>query len=85
MILSKIKYKNQITIPAQIAKLLKLKQNDVVSFVIKKGQIVIIPVHVEPRYTVEEIKAIDKLVTQEKRKAKVYKVGNDFEKAIEEL
>ena len=85
MILSKIKYKNQVTIPAQIAKLLGLKQNDAVSFAVKNGQIVIIPLHVEPRYTPEEIKAIDKLVAREKKQAKIYKAGDDFEKAIQAL
>lgn len=33
----------------------------------------------------EEIKAIDKLVAQEKKKAKIYKAGDDFKKAIEAL
>ena len=85
MILSKIKYKNQVTIPAQIAKLLGLKQNDAVSFAVKNGQIVIIPLHIESRYTPEEIKAIDKVVAQEKKRAKIYKAGDDFEKAVEAL
>jgi bifunctional DNA-binding transcriptional regulator/antitoxin component of YhaV-PrlF toxin-antitoxin module len=83
--LGKIKYKNQLTIPSAITKILGLKQNDVVSFSIKKGQIVIVPVQVEPRYTPDEIKAIDEIVAQEKNKAKIYRPGDDFQKAIDKL
>lgn len=85
MLLGKVKYKNQITIPSTIAKLFGIKQNDVVSFAVKKGQILIIPVHVEPRYTPEEIKAIDDIVAQEKKKAKIYRAGDEFEKTIQAL
>jgi len=85
MILGKIKHKNQVTIPSAIVKLLGLKHDDVLSFVVQKGQIVIIPVQVEPRYTPEEIKAIDDMVAQEKKKAKTYQVGDEFEKAIHAL
>ena len=85
MILGKIKHKNQVTIPSVVVKLLGLRENDVVSFVVRKGQVVMIPVQVEPRYTPEEIKAIDDIVDREKKKAKTYRVGNEFEKAIESL
>ena len=85
MILGKVKYKNQITIPSRIAKLLGLKLNDVVSFDIKNGQIVVVPVQIEPRYTPEELQAIDDMVAREKGKAKAYRSGSDFEKAIEDL
>jgi AbrB family looped-hinge helix DNA binding protein len=85
MILSKIKLKNQITIPAEIVKLLGLKQNDLVSFEMKKGQIILIPVQVEPKYTPEELAAIDQIVAREKDKGKAYKAGREFQKAIDEL
>lgn len=85
MILGKVKHKNQVTIPNPIAKLLGIKQNDVVSFAVKKGQIVIIPVQVEPRYTPQELKAIDELVVREGGKAKSYQVGDEFKKAIDGL
>ena len=85
MILGKVKYKNQVTIPSAIAKLLGLKPNDVLSFNVKRGQIVIVPVHVEPRYTPEEVRAIDDIVAHEKKKAKIYPAGDEFQKAIDSL
>ena len=52
---------------------------------IKNGQIIIIPVQVEPRYTPQELQAIDKIVADEKNEAKAFQVGKDFERAIEDL
>jgi len=85
MILGKLKYKNQVTLPSKIVKLLGLKQDDAISFAIRNGQIIIIPVQVEPRYTPQELQAIDKIVSDEKKKAKTFQVGKGFERAIEDL
>ena len=78
MTITKLKAKNQITIPNAIVKRLHLKLDELFAVDVESNFIKLIPVKVEPRYTAEELKAIDHIVEKEKAKAKVLKPGKEF-------
>ena len=78
MTITKLKAKNQVTIPSVIMKRLRLKPNELFAVDVEGNYIKLIPVKVEPKYTTEELKAIDTIVAQEKNKGKVVKAGKDF-------
>lgn len=82
MTITKLKAKNQITIPSAIVKRLHLKLDELFAVDIEGNFIKLIPVKVEPRYTVEELKAIDFIVESEKSKAKVLSPGKEFSRYI---
>lgn len=73
MTITKLKAKNQLTIPNVIVKRLKLKPDELFTVDVENNFIKLTPVKVEPRYTNEELKAIDRIVEQEKGKARVFK------------
>jgi len=85
MTITKLKAKNQITIPSVIVKRMRLKLNELFSVDIQDNFIKLIPVEVEPRYTAEELEAIDYLVAQEKGKAKEVKPGKEFSRYIKKI
>ena len=85
MTIAKLKAKNQLTIPSTIVKRLRLKMNELFAVDVEDNYIKLIPVKVEPRYTSEELKAIDHLVAQEKGKAKVLKPGKEFSRYIKKI
>ena len=85
MTISKLKAKNQLTIPNEIVKKLHLRLNELFAVEIEKNFIKITPVEIEPRYTPEELNAIDHIVDREKNKAKVVKPGKEFSKYIKSL
>lgn len=85
MLLGRIKAKNQLTIPNELVVKLDLHQNDIVELCLEEDYIKITPVQVEPRYTPEELKAIDGIVEEEKKKGKVLKAGKDFEEYIRKI
>ena len=78
MTITKLKAKNQLTIPSVIVKQLHLKLDELFAVDIENNYIKLIPVKMEPRYTAEELKAIDHIVKQEKGKAKILKPGKEF-------
>jgi len=78
MTITKLKAKNQITIPNAIVKRLHLKLDELFAVDVESNFIKLIPVKVEPRYTAEELEAIDRIVEKEKGKAKVLKPGKEF-------
>ena len=78
MTITKLKAKNQVTIPSMIMKRLRLKPNELFAVDVEGNYIKLIPVKVEPRYTAEELRAIDKIVAQEKSRGKPVKAGKDF-------
>jgi antitoxin component of MazEF toxin-antitoxin module len=82
MTITKLKAKNQVTIPMEIMKRLHLRANELFSVVVEGNYIRLTPVEVEPRYTVSELEEIDRLVEKEKGKAKVFKPGKDFSSYI---
>lgn len=70
MTITKLKAKNQITIPSAIVRRLHLKLDELFAVDVEGNFIKLIPVKVEPRYTAQELKAIDRIVENEKGKAK---------------
>jgi AbrB family looped-hinge helix DNA binding protein len=85
MTITKLKAKNQVTIPSIIMKRLRLKPNELFAVDVEGNYIKLIPVKVEPKYTPEELKAIDKIVAQEKDKGKVVKAGKEFSKYLKKV
>lgn len=85
MTITKLKAKNQLTIPQEIVKRLHLKPDELFAIDVEDNFIKLIPVEVEPRYTVEELSAIDNLVSKEKTKGKAVKPGKDFSKYIKKI
>lgn len=78
MTITKLKQKNQVTIPQAIIKRLHLKEHELFMVDVESNYIKLIPVKIEPRYSAMELKALDLLVEKGKTKAKVFKAGNEF-------
>jgi antitoxin component of MazEF toxin-antitoxin module len=85
MTITKLKAKNQITIPSAIVKRLHLKLDELFAVDVEGNFIKLIPVKVEPRYTAEELKAIDRIVENEKGRAKALKPGKEFSRYIKKI
>lgn len=85
MTITKLKTKNQLTIPSEIVKRLRLKPNELFAVAIERNFIKLTPVEVEPRYSPEELKTIDKIIEQEKNKAKTVKAGKEFSSYIKKI
>ena len=85
MTITKLKAKNQLTIPSAVVKRLHLKMDELFAVDIKDNYIKLIPVKVEPRYTAEDLKAIDHIVGNEKGKAKVVRPGKEFSRYIKKV
>jgi len=85
MTVTKLKAKNQLTIPSAIVKRLHLKPDELFAVDVEDNFIKLIPVKLEPRYTAEELKAIDKTVAQEKTGAKTLKPGKEFSRYIKKI
>lgn len=85
MIITKLKAKNQITLPSAIVKRLGLKPEELFAVDIEGNYIKLIPVEVEPRYTAEELKAIRRLVEKEKKHAKVFNTEKEFSSYIKKI
>jgi antitoxin component of MazEF toxin-antitoxin module len=85
MTITKLKAKNQITIPSAIVKRLHLKLDELFAVGIEGNFIKLIPVKVEPRYTAEELKAIDRIVESEKGRAKVLRPGKEVSRYIKKI
>jgi antitoxin component of MazEF toxin-antitoxin module len=85
MTITKLKAKNQITLPNAIVRRLHLRPQELFAVDIEDNYIKLIPVEVEPRYTAAELKAIDRLVEKEKPKGKVFKAGKEFSTYIKKL
>jgi len=85
VVITRLKAKNQVTIPKDIVKKLKLKPNELFEVETEENFIKLIPVELKPKYTKEEIKKIDEIVEREKGKAKSFKAGKEFSSYIEDL
>ena len=85
MTITRLKAKNQLTIPSTIVKRLRLKMDELFAVDVEDNYIKLIPVKVEPRYTAEELKAIDHIVESEKGKVKVLKPGKEFSRYIKKI
>jgi antitoxin component of MazEF toxin-antitoxin module len=85
MTITKLKAKNQVTLPSAIVKRLHLKPEELFAVDVEGNYIKLTPVEVEPRYTAEELKAIDRIVEKEKSKGKVFKTSKEFSAYIKNL
>ncbi|MFH1245010.1 MAG: AbrB/MazE/SpoVT family DNA-binding domain-containing protein [Candidatus Omnitrophota bacterium] len=85
MTITKLKAKNQITIPISIVKRLHLKLDELFAVDVEGNFIKLVPVKVEPRYTAAELKAIDQIVENEQGKIKVLKPGKGFSRYIKKI
>ena len=85
MTITKLKAKNQLTIPNEIVKRLHLKMNELFAVDVENNYIRLMPVEIEPRYSAEELSAIDRIVAQEKGKAKVLRPGKEFSGYIKKM
>lgn len=85
MTITKLKQKNQVTIPQEIVRRLRLKEHELLAVNVEGNYIKLTPVKVEPRYTPQELKAIDRIVEKEKGSAKVFKAGDDFSGQIKKI
>ena len=85
MTITKLKAKNQLTIPASIIKRLGLKHNELFAIDVEGNYIKLVPVTVEPRYTAQELEAVDRIIAKEKGKAKILKPGKEFSTYLKKL
>jgi len=85
MTITKLKAKSQLTIPSIIVKRLHLKMDELFAVSIEDNYIKLVPVKVEPRYTAEDLKAIDHIVENEKSKARRVKPGKEFSIYIKKI
>ncbi len=85
MTITKLKAKNQITIPQEIVKRLHLKLDELFCVDVENNYIRLIPVDIEPRYSPEELSAMDTIVEKEKGKAKVYMAGKELSAYIKKI
>ena len=85
MTITKLKQKNQVTIPQEIVKRLRLKEQELFIVGVEGNYIKLTPVKIEPRYAAQELKALDHIVEKEKGKAKVLKAGDEFSSYIKKI
>lgn len=85
MTITKLKAKNQITLPSTIVKRLHLKPDELFAVDIEGNYIKLIPVEVEPRYTAEDLKAIRRIVEKEKSRGKVFNTEKEFSRYIKKI
>lgn len=85
MTITKLKAKNQVTLPSAVVRRLRLKPQEIFAVDIERNYIKLTPVSVAPRYTAEELKAMDTLVEKEKKGVKPVKAGKDFSRCIKKL
>ena len=85
MTITRLKEKNQVTLPKKIVERLHLKKDELFEVKIEKNYIVLIPVELKPKYTPQELEKINKLITKEKKRAKTIKAGKEFSSYINNI
>jgi len=85
MTIARLKAKNQITLPQLVIDRLKLRPNEFFQVDIRANYVRLIPVMIEPRYTPDELTAIDRLVEKQGPKAKTVKAGKEFSDYIKRI
>ena len=68
----RINARNDLHLPAKALRALNLGEERIVKAEIKDNEIVIIPVDLEPRYSVKELEAWDRLHEDEKKKGWIH-------------
>jgi len=85
MMLTKLKAKNQLTLPQAVVERLHLAVNEFFQVDVKPDCIRLIPMTIEPRYTPDELRAIDLLTEKQRGKARTIKPGKDFSVYIKKV
>ncbi len=86
MTLTKLKEKNQVTIPAAVVKKLDLKDNSLFEVDVEENYIKLTPVITIPLvYNEIELDKIDTIVKKEKKSAREVKAGKQFSRYISNL
>lgn len=85
MVITRLKEKNQITLPKSIVERLHLKKNELFEIGIEKNFIVLIPVEVKPKYTAKELENLGKIVKKNKKRAKTVRSGKEFSQYINSI
>lgn len=85
MQLTRLKEKNQVTIPKEIVNLFHLKKKEIFMVETADNYIKLIPVDVEPRFGPAELDALDQIVAKEKLQAKSLKPGKEFNDYIKKI
>ena len=85
MTITRLKAKNQLTIPGSVIKRLGLKNNEIFAVDVEKNYIKLIPVTMEPKYTAHELEAIDRIVEREKSNGKILKSGKELSKYLKKI
>ena len=85
MTITRLKTKNQITLPKAIVKRLKLKKDELFQIDVEGNYLKLTPVEMMPKYSAKDLKAIDKIVKKEKRRAKSLKGSSELAAYIEKI
>jgi bifunctional DNA-binding transcriptional regulator/antitoxin component of YhaV-PrlF toxin-antitoxin module len=85
MTITKLKSKNQLTIPSSIVKRLHLRPYELFYVDVEGNYIKLVPVEIKPRYTPEELAAIDRIAERGKNKARIVKAGKEFSAHIKKM
>lgn len=85
MNIAKLKSKNQITIPMVIVKKMHLRPSEMFVIDTENSRITLTPVEIEPRYTSDELDAIDGIVENGKKTAKPVAPGKAFSAYIKKI
>lgn len=79
----KINARNDVHLPAKLLRQLNLGQERLVNAEIRLNTLFLVPVDVEPRYSPEELAALDQLHAEEKRKGwTILKTPADIDRAL---
>ena len=81
----KLKSRNQVTIPKSIAEKFDIHEGSLFSVEAKDNFIKLIPVEIEPRWTPEELEAIEKIFEKEKGKGVKVRLGKEFSDFVDEI
>jgi bifunctional DNA-binding transcriptional regulator/antitoxin component of YhaV-PrlF toxin-antitoxin module len=85
MTITRLKTKNQITLPKAIVKRLKLKKDELFQIDVEGNYLKLTPVEMTPKYSAKDLKTIDKIVKKEKRKARLLKDSSELAAYIEKI
>ena len=85
MILTKLKAKNQITLPNKIICRFNFRKDELFQVETEDNYIKLIPVEIEARYSPGELESIDNIVKQEKSKSKTLNAGKKFANYIAKI
>jgi AbrB family looped-hinge helix DNA binding protein len=78
MAITKLKAKNQLTIPKSITEKFDIREGCLFSVEAQDNFIKLMPVEIEPRWTPEELKTLDRIVEKEKGNGIKVKLGKEF-------